>query len=328
MLSRQLGTRDWLREGLNGTLKWIYVKATGRPRLINLEVTKLCNARCDFCDYWKTEHEVRLTDYTPVIRKINPFVVSITGGEPMIRKDIPDIVRQIKGCSIFIFTTMVTKGDLLTVEKAEELFSAGLDQISVSVDFIGPKHDSYRGIPGLWEHLSCLLPELGKISDNILLNTIIMEDNLDEIVDIAHRARDWGIKVSYSAYSILKTNNTSHFVREEKLKRVGQVIDELIRLRREWKDTIVSSEYYLREIPGYFKNGGVPNCFAGINMFQVTPSGHLKRCSEMPIAFHYSEYKPGVFDKTKCTACWYSCRGETQSPVTVKRALEYLGIWV
>ena len=110
----------------------------------------------------------------------------------MLRRDLPNIVKQIKECSIFTFTTMVTKGDLLTLEKAEELFEAGLNQISISLDFLGKKHDSYRGIPGLWNHLSSLIPQLGEISSNIVLNTIIMEDNLDQIVDIAHQAKEWG----------------------------------------------------------------------------------------------------------------------------------------
>lgn len=248
----------------------------------------------------------------------------------MLRKDLPDIVRQIKECSIFIFTSMVTKGDLLTLEKAEELFEAGLDQIAISLDFPGEKHDSYRGVPGLWNHLSSLLPLLSKrfSKKSIVLNTIIMEDNLDQIVDIVRCAKDWGIGISFSSYSIMKTNNTAHFVKPEQLERIKKLVEELIVLRKRWKGVILSTEYYLKEIPAYFEKGGVPDCFAGINHIQVTPSGHLKRCSEMPVAAHYSEYEPGIYDKTKCTACWYSCRGETQSPVTFKRALEYLGVWV
>jgi MoaA/NifB/PqqE/SkfB family radical SAM enzyme len=327
MLSQRLRPIERFREGLNGTLKFLYINGTRRPKLLNLEITKLCNARCDFCDYWETKHEIRLSDYRPIIKRINPLVISITGGEPMVRRDLPNIVRQIKECSIFIFNTMVTKGDLLTLEKAEELFGAGLNQISISLDFLGEKHDSYRGIPGLWKHLSNLIPQLGKISSNIVLNTIIMEDNLDQIIDIAHQAKEWGVKVSYSSYSVMKTNNSSHFIKEN-IERVKKVVDELIELRRKWKGVIVSTEYYLKEIPGYFENDGVPECLAGLNMITVTPSGHMKRCSEMPIIAHGSEYYPGIFDKTKCTACWYSCRGETQAPLTFKRALEYLGIWV
>jgi len=319
-----------VKQGVNGALKYLYIKATGRPKLVNLEITKLCNAKCDFCDYWQTRHETRLSDYRPVIKKINPLVVVITGGEPMLRKDLPDIVRQVKECSIFIFTSMVTKGDLLTLEKAEELFAAGIDQIAVSLDFPGEKHDSYRGIPGLWNHLSNLLPELSKrfSKKSIVLNTIIMEDNLDQIVDIAHKAKEWGVSISFSSYSVMKTNNSSHFVKQQKLEKIREVVDNLIELRRKWKGVIVSTEYYLKEVPEYFERGGVPDCLAGINMIQVTPSGHLKRCSEMPVTAHYSEYSPDLYGKTKCEACWYSCRGETQTPINIKRGLEYMGIWL
>lgn len=319
-----------LKQGINGTIKFLYTKATGRPKLVNLEITKLCNAKCDFCDYWQTKHEIRLSDYRPVIKKINPLVTVITGGEPMLRKDLPDIVRQVKECSLFIFTSMVTKGDLLTLEKAEELFDAGLDQIAISLDFPGEKHDSYRGVPGLWNHLSNLLPQLSKrfSKKSIVINTIIMEDNLDQILDIAHHAKEWKIGVSFSSYSVMKTNNTAHFVKQEQLEKIRKLVEQLIELRRKWKGVILSTEYYLKEIPAYFEKGGVPDCFAGINHIQVTPSGHLKRCSEMPVTAHYTEYHPEIYDKTKCTACWYSCRGESQSPASFRRALEYMGVWV
>ncbi len=318
------------KQAVTGTLKYFYTRVTGRPKLLNLEITKLCNARCDFCDYWQTKHEERLLDYTPVIKKINPLVTVITGGEPMIRKDLPEIVRQIKGCSMFIFTSMVTKGDFLTGEKTEELFDVGMDQIAVSLDFPGEKHDIYRGIPGLWDKLSQTIPELSQrfADKSLVLNTIIMEDNLDEVVDIARKARDWGVSISFSSYSLMKTNNEDHFVRKEALSKVKDLVEELVALRKKWKGTILSTEYYLREIPGYFETGNVPNCMAGINQIHVTPSGHLKRCSEMPVAAHYDEYKPDLYNKTNCTSCWYSCRGETQSPVNLKRAMEYMGIYM
>ena len=318
------------QESLKGAIKFFQTKANGSPKLLNLEITKLCNATCDFCDYWQTRHEERIYDYRPVIKKIDPLVVVITGGEPMLRKDLPDIVRQIKECSYFIFTSMVTKGDLLTVNKAQELFDAGINQIAVSLDFPNKQHDAYRGIPGLWDKLSDMMPELGKRFPNqkITMNTIIMEDNLDQVVELAHKAREWGVAISFSSYCVMKTNNEEHFVPHEEIQKVQNLIDELIHLRREWKGTILSTEYYLNEIPRYFESGGIPGCTAGISHIQVTPSGHLKRCSEMPVTAHYSEYHPKLYEKTNCTACWYSCRGETQTPANIKRALEYMGVWV
>jgi len=41
-------------QAVNAVAKYIYTKATRRPKLVNLEITKLCNATCDFCDYWQT----------------------------------------------------------------------------------------------------------------------------------------------------------------------------------------------------------------------------------------------------------------------------------
>lgn len=316
------------QESLKGAIKYFHTRATGSPKLVNLEITKLCNAKCDFCDYWQTRHEERIYDYRPVIKKIDPLVAVITGGEPMLRKDLPDIVRQIKECSYFIFTSMVTKGDLLSVEKADELFDAGINQIAVSLDFPSEQHDVYRGVPGLWDKLSTILPELGrKYPDNqITMNTIIMEDNLEYIPELVRHAHDWGIGISFSSYSVMKTNNEDHFIEEN--EKVRNLVAELVSLRRELKGTIISTEYYLNEIPRYFESGGIPGCTAGISHIQVTPSGHLKRCSEMPVTAHFSEYHPKLYDETNCTACWYSCRGETQTPASIKRALEYMGIWV
>ena len=72
-------------------------------------------------------------------------------------------------------------------------------------------------------------------------------DNLDEIIAMAKQARDWGANISFSLYSVMKSNNDSHFVKEER-EKVNNVINELIALKRDWKDTIVSSEYYLKQI--------------------------------------------------------------------------------
>ncbi|MEM4408646.1 MAG: radical SAM protein [Candidatus Caldarchaeum sp.] len=315
---------DRVIRGGAASLKYLYTRATGRPKLVNLEVTKLCNAGCDFCNYWETRHEVRLSDYSPIIRKINPVIVSLTGGEPMLRKDLTDIIRQVKSCSFYIYVSMITKGDLLTVDKAAEFFHAGLNQLSISLDFLSDKHNESRGIPGLWGHLSKLIPELGRLKmGHVILNTIIMEDNLDEVLDFAFQAKEWGVSVSYSSYSVMKTGNQSHFINGS-VDKVRKVVEELLKFKKRYKGVITTSDYYLSKIPYYFEHGGVPDCRAGLNMLTVTPSGHIKRCSEMPIVAHGTEYRPGIFDRTRCTSCWYSCRGETEAPVTLKRAIETL----
>ncbi len=50
----------------------------GRPYSVNLEITKKCNAKCDFCDYWKTKQENVILDYGPIVKKIDPIMVNST----------------------------------------------------------------------------------------------------------------------------------------------------------------------------------------------------------------------------------------------------------
>ena len=131
----------------------------------------MCNARCDFCDYWQTRNEERLDDYTDLIKKIDPLVVMVTGGEPMLRKDIVEIIRQIKSASFFTYTGIITKGDLLNIDKANKMYEAGIDQIAISLDFLGDRHSENRGVKGLWNHISKLIPEISsKLHKTISIN--------------------------------------------------------------------------------------------------------------------------------------------------------------
>ena len=325
MLDRNKSFLESFNFSVLGLSKWVQTSATKSPKLINLEVTKLCNARCDFCDYWQTKNEERLDDYSDLIKKINPLVVMVTGGEPMLRKDIVDIIKQIKSASFFTYTGIITKGDMLNIDKAKELYDAGIDQIAISLDFLGDRHSKNRGVDGLWNHISNLIPEIStKLKKTISINTIIMDENLDQMIDMAKQAKDWGANISYSSYSVMKANNEEHFVKEQ-IQKVEDVTNELIRLKKEWGDTIVSSDYYLKQVPLFFKNGYGPKCNAGSSMITVTPDGHVKRCSEMPAVCHYTDYTPDFFTETKCNTCWFGCRGETQAPV-LSKAKELIGV--
>ncbi len=105
--------------------KFLDVKVNRRPLTVSLEVTKRCNARCDFCDYWKISDRDELADFTDVIRRFDPLVVVFTGGEPMIRRDLTPIVQSIKDMPGFRYLTLLTHGGFLSEKKIEELSQGG-----------------------------------------------------------------------------------------------------------------------------------------------------------------------------------------------------------
>lgn len=309
---------NWLR----GFYYFLRCKAKGAPPLINIEFTKRCNAKCVFCQYWQLESPGELDDYGPIISRFRPVVVSISGGEPLIRKNFPDLIRSIRPHTHYI--SLITNGALLNEESAKKLVEAGVDHISVSLDYLNGMHDEARKIEGLYGHLSGIIPHLAKTGYRLSLNTIIMESNLDQILPIAYRAKEWGVTVSYSAYCSLKKDDDQGMIREKRLKQLDEVISELLRLKGELGN-IRNSDFYLEHVPDYFRHGMVRQCKAGSKWLHVTPDGYIQPCSELPRICHYADFKKDLVSSPACSKCWYTCRGEAEAPLLApKRFLEFI----
>ena len=307
---------------MRGFLYYLRCNVRRMPRLVNLEVTKRCNAKSDFCPYWQEQAGEELADYAPVIKKFKPVVVSVTGGEPLMRKDCYDIVRGIRPHCHYI--GFITNGRLLDEDKARELVKCGVDHISTSLDYLGEKHDRMRGVKGLYDHLSDLVPTLASKGYRIVLNTVIMESNLDQILPIAYKAQEWGVQVSYSAYCDIKNDDTDNMVRSKRYTQLVGVVDELKKLKRDLR-SVKNSDYYLDGIAPYFRDAARPNCRAGYRWVQVAPDGHVQQCSELPKVCHFSEYSRRKIKPVKCAKCWYTCRGEAEAhPLKPSRLWELI----
>jgi MoaA/NifB/PqqE/SkfB family radical SAM enzyme len=288
---------------------------------INLEVTKRCNARCDFCDYWRQDHPEELADYTPLVKKLRPLAVSLTGGEPLLRTDLAEIIASLRRNFGFLVIGLVTNGLLLTPERGRELWQAGLSELSISLDYLDERHDRDRGLPGLARHILDVAPALTAAGIEVIFNVVIKKGNYREIPAILERAGALGAKVSLSAYNPWRIHNDRHMLTAADLPELRRVLAAVKALKGRLGN-IATGDYYLDRIPEFFQNRGIPGCTAGLNWLQVTPDGLLKRCSDQPVAGHFSQWRPGLFAPTDCERCWYSCRGAAQEPWTLGRFVE------
>src|SRR5215470_13159729 len=127
--------------------QYVHNRVTGRPTSLTLEITKRCNATCDFCPYWEADEVDEWKDFTPVIRHFQPLHVSITGGEPLLRKDFLDIVRSVKAVPGYRYIATYSNGWLLTEKLINEMTEAGINEIRVSLNYPDERQDSERGIP-------------------------------------------------------------------------------------------------------------------------------------------------------------------------------------
>ena len=161
---------------------------TNRPLVVSFELTHSCTADCLHCDKGSIKPEpaglLRAADYGRLRAKLKPMAVQLSGGEPLLRRDLEDIVRAVKEPSGLPYTILVTNGRLFTEEKYLALRALGVNQFSISLDFPDERHDGFRQSPGLYEHLSKLVPTLAAHGfDDVALNTAITRENLPSLRD-------------------------------------------------------------------------------------------------------------------------------------------------
>lgn len=292
----------------------------GRLLCVSFEVTLSCNANCRHCDVGGIRKgEVRLEprEYAKLVSLLSPPVVQISGGEPLLRDDVVEIVRAIKLPNGLPYIIFVTNGALLDESKYVELKQAGVNQFSVSLDFPDKRHDDFRRFRGLYAHLEKVIPRLAGLGyDDIVLNTAITRDNLKCLLTLAQRARQWGVFISYSAYSMLRTGSREHFIfADEELGFLRKSIGDLIALKRE-DGRVVNSEFTLRNTYEFFKNGFIPNCGAGKRFLVVMPDGYLNPCAHHRQRYSTPQQMIEEFsNQNTCGGCYVSIRAYTDQSI-------------
>jgi MoaA/NifB/PqqE/SkfB family radical SAM enzyme len=313
---RKVPLLDSLRIIGRGSLNWL----AERPIVVSFEVTDACTCWCKHCDHGGPRDESRNlkpADYRRYMESLRPCVVQVSGGEPLLRDDIVEIVREIKGAAGVPYTgvpytILVSNWSLMTGEKYLELADAGIDQFSVSLDFPDERHDDFRVYPGLYRHLEDLIPRLAKLGrDDIVLNSCITTENVGEISAIADKAREWGVNLCYSAYSARRTGCRDYFLETpEQLATLKMHLDR-VEARRDSTNWIVNAPTTLEATQRYFANKGTPGCQAGLRFLVVTADGALQPCSMQFQRYALEDRSRMIAEFTRhnqCDECYVSIR--------------------
>ncbi len=302
---------DSLRIIGRGSLNW----PLGRPIVVSFEVTDACTCDCRHCDHGGLRDEsenLKPADYHRYMEVLSPCVVQVSGGEPLMREDVVDIVRNIKAGSTIPYTILVSNWSEMTEAKYLELCAAGVDQFSVSLDFPDERHDHFRRLPGLYAHLSRLVPRLAALGhDDIVLNSCITSENLPEINRLADKAKQWGVNMCYSAYSARRTGCRNYsLTTPEQLAMLNRELDR-VEWRRDGTNWIVNAPSTLDATRRFFEQGGMPGCRAGHRFLVVTSDGWLQPCSMVFKRYRLEEHARMIREFTKsntCDECYVSIR--------------------
>jgi len=288
-----------------------------RPLVVGYEVTLSCNLNCRHCDLGglvKDEKQIKPEEYGDLARRLSTVVAVFSGGEPLLRKDIVAIVKAVKQADGTPYLILVTNGMLLNESIYLQLREAGVNQFSVSLDFPDERQSEFRGQPALYKHLEQTLPRLAKLGfRDILLNTAISKANVREILPLANKAIEWGIGISYSAYTPLRTKNEDYCVdSEEDLRVLRQVINELVALRKR-DNAIANAEAILLNTLKFFEQACMPNCKAGTRSLVVMPDGSLVPCSMHRSRYATQKEMVERFSRTnQCSGCYCGLRSYSE----------------
>ncbi|MBI1870320.1 MAG: GTP 3',8-cyclase MoaA [Chlamydiae bacterium] len=259
---------------------------------LRISVVDRCNLRCLYCmpaqsagfDPWN-----ELLTYDEMARIIRCFSelgitkVRITGGEPLVRPHIEELVFKIRKIRRIQELALSTNGVLLK-GKARELKEAGLDRVNISLDTL--KQDRFQKITrmdklydvleGIDEALSCGL-------NPVKLNTVLMKGiNSDEILDLVHFAIGRSIEIRFielmTTYDSVQLDPRERFFSSLEAKRI---IEKKFMLKP--MDTYFSSPAQVFEIVGTNAKVGfispLSNVFcARCNRLRLKANGALKTC--------------------------------------------------
>ena len=173
---------------------------------LRISVIDRCNLRCVYCmpeeGIESIPHDEILT-YDEILRiceivsELGIRKIKITGGEPLVRKDIVNLIRDIKNIDKIEQVTLTTNGILLH-EMLDDLYDAGIDAINISLDTLNK--DNFKKITRR-DGPEKVLMSIDKAYDlgiRVKINCLAIRDfNLRELVEIASFAKDREIDVRF-----------------------------------------------------------------------------------------------------------------------------------
>jgi cyclic pyranopterin phosphate synthase len=178
-----------------------------RIEYLRVSVTDKCNLRCVYCmpleglPWLKRDELLTYEEITAIVATMAPLGlrrVRFTGGEPLVRRDLPDLVRMVAAVPGIEDLSLSTNAVLLE-DHAEALRDAGLTRVNVSLDSLRPERvDAISRRPGSYPRIMAGLDAAERMGFVPLkINVVLMGGrNDDELADFAEltRERPWHVR--------------------------------------------------------------------------------------------------------------------------------------
>ncbi len=273
-----------------------------KPFLIAWNLTKRCNLRCAHCylsagerdagsvDELTTEECYRVLDQMAEVNR--GAIIVLTGGEPLLRRDLPLIARY--GTRKGLMIVVGTNGTLLTDAKIQELIAAGLMGVSISIDSLHPEeHDTFRRRPGSLADAINGIDACRRNSLPFQVHTTATRFNYQDIRKIMDFAYRKGAKV-FNVFFLVCTGRGEE-MSDITPEQYEEVLNDLVDVQKDFPGMFVRSRCapHFKRI-AYEKDPNSPitkaqgyeagGCLAGTHYCRITPEGDVTPCPYLPLS--------------------------------------------
>jgi len=268
-------------------------------------VTYRCNARCNMCDVWKFPSKPDEEIGVEVIRKLpQMFFANVTGGEPFVRQDLPELVAELRRrAKRIVISTNGYFTDRI-VELCGRYPELG---IRISIEGMQEANDLIRGMPGGYARTQMTLQKLQAMGvKDIGFAMTIQDHNYRDLVALYGLAKEFGYE-----FATATVHNSHYFHKwDNRIERREQVIGEIRRLI----GALLKSKKPKEWFRAYFNYGlinfieGRPRflpCEMGEDGFFVDPYGDVLACNGMDEKMPMGNLKEQGWDEI-----WNSARAQ------------------
>ena len=303
-----------------------------RPYVISWNLTYRCNLACEHCyldaggtqlvttENFADRSELGTEDCFRVIDEIAAFapecLTILTGGEPLLRRDIIEIVRRAADRGLWV--VVGTNGVRITENVAKRLAEAGARGLSLSLDALdAERHDRFRRVRGAWQNTVAGAEILNRTGLPFIVQTTAGSHNAGELEAIADFAHDrLGAKV-WNLYFLVPTGR-GQFVSDMTPAQYDDVLGSLYRIQRKYERRMLvnakCAPHYIKAVlefaeasgggapramgsagepgngsawPGSSPirtySGGAGGCPAGTHYMGIRPNGDVSPCPYLPM---------------------------------------------
>jgi radical SAM protein with 4Fe4S-binding SPASM domain len=279
-----------------------------RPYVVSWNLTYRCNLACEHCYLdagpakvesaaFADRSELSTEQCYRVVDEIAAFapesVTILTGGEPLLRRDILEIVRY--GVSKNLWIVVGTNGVKITANLATILRDEGVRGLALSLDAIDPeRHDAFRRVRGAWANTVEGAKILHRAGLPFIVQTTVGSHNREVLERIAEFAHDeLGARV-WNLYFLVPSGRGA-FLSDLSAGDYDDVLARLAVIQRRWASKMLvnakCAPHFVRNLlsageeapfPKSF-SGGAGGCPAGTHYLGIRPNGDLTPCPYLPL---------------------------------------------